>query len=544
MDATIAKAERSPQIFPTPRDIRNAPTSRVALEVLQATQVGRVPSVDTVQTLLSRYAANTPRSYDAQLPRVPWPAAATVDPESQPEWMDPRDVHFYAPVVSFEHYRSELPDTRPPLVTTPRRDYYEIDDPNDALFRATLGAIEMLPDADKAEVVPWMVRLINAIPPDEFEDYLPRVLHFIEKSPRSADLLTPIMDYLYQYADDYTNGVFQDGEGLISRVYEIAWQVGTFHSELALRSLALRSNDTETRRLLGMIINERNYTDVINHVSTLIEANPDTPLAKKLERIGRMLLGQDPNDESIPFFTAAYELYRKHPLKDYHYLEKELPQDLKMIRLALAQTTGKGKVMEWGSGEGRVTKAAAKEMPKEEFIGIEILPEHVVEAKREDETGRVTYIVGDIKRTVLPDKSAKLIVSLGRTLMAFDERELATILAEVKRQRCPFLFSYGDPESPKYQRDVLYFFEILKGLQVAKYSRMSPEDAKKELDVVISSSDGKNWVHRYVFSREKLTRIFEGAGMKLTALETVPIPDLEGARSIYYLAEPMDESAG
>lgn len=524
--------------FPSVAEIYNRNTVDLVVQVKSAAETGAAPSLVAAQALLSRVVEEMQEGYLGELPHVPWP----VSPDtlrvkaSNPYFTTDRHARSI-------HAASEIGVKV--TIGTSGRETYLGKTPTDVLFDSTLHAVKNLAPYDQAEFITWMAKLIDVVPPFELEGYVPDMLQFIANSPNAPELFTHILDYAYQHADEYYAGVQYQGRTYESHAYEVVWKMGYQepYRELALKSLSLGTDDDRTHRILGMLINESNYAETLNSVQNLIKAHPETSLAKRMERIGRMLLGRGP-DEDIPFLTASHELYNKFHLDLYTYLEQELPQDLEVFEQVLAQINKspgiKGTVVELGSGTGRFLNAGAKRFPNESFIGIEILPEYAHLAKKRDTTGRVRYVVADIENTGISDGEAKLVASFARTLNALDRDRLIKVVREGKRLGKRIVFSYADGQSPKYEQDKLYFWELLKGLGIPRYIRMTKEEAVKELDVIISSSDGVHWVSRYVYPDEELAHIFQQAGMKLTKLKTVDIPGLAGARSNYFFAEASD----
>jgi len=529
-------------IYPlNPSDVRFGDRVTIVRNVVHMLDQGDKPDLNLVESLLSRVITDERTTYvlsdDNKSREVIWPDSeiqtmSSNFPLDSTQWYG-ADKEIQQKHLRENHEDDTIDHPVPKNLSKMYPDGIHDFDDYDALRLVTLELARRLPESEQIQCAKWAIRLIDFLA--DPDDFIPQVLGFVSDMKQSGEVFKDILEYVLDEVQDYKGS-------------EIAWRLAVFdkYREDSIVALTLEGDDTRTRDILGVLINENNYADTINTVQKILRHPPENLDTYRVERIGRMLLGLDPDDKNKPFFTAAYELYQKFNLDKYGYLEKELPQDLTIIREVLGQISEGGSIVELGSGTGRVTNALALERP-EKIIGVEVLPEYIKAAQQRDTTHKVEYRQGDWRNTDLPDGSAKLVMSLARSLMAADEKELQQVILEARRlcgKNGKMLFSYGNPNSEKYKKDKLTYLDILKKLHTERYENASLEKVVDELDVIVSSSDGIHWVNRYAYSEEKLKRLFQNCGMDLSVIKEAPILGLEGASSYYYMAVPQGEPLG
>ncbi|MBM3283558.1 hypothetical protein FJY90_04935, partial [Candidatus Gottesmanbacteria bacterium] len=333
--------ERENAEFPmTAADARcvGRPSNRRALvqNIAWALERDIKPSLDVVEALLSRTVRDMrwSSSIGEDEIDVPWPATANAEqPRRLPELyeFDPHDYHEY--VVPPSGSRN-----------APFPDGLSDNDNQDALEIATFTLMARLDAREKVEAVRWALGLTDEallLEPDD--SYLINLFDVIEQSANKDELYTLVADHIYEHRQDYNYRIHESNYRIDSPIDELVWEIcfSSHGYEPIIKYIDALEDAQKAKILLGILIDGSSFPRAINCVRGLVD-NPGTPaeLRLRLERIGRMMLGKDPDDTSIPFHATIEAFYHAFHIGDYVTNQVVTQYELDLLQKGLEADIG------------------------------------------------------------------------------------------------------------------------------------------------------------------------------------------------------------
>lgn len=416
-----------------------------------------------------------------------------------------------------------------------------------ALAYATLASLRTLSPGDKARALDWFSTLIpyigdSSIFAERLESVIRSCPEFKTASPGPyATLEKSLLNSASSETDKYDSG-------------DASKEPKFFDADKFIRDLAKESPDGETlQALLGILVNQDNYVDILNKLREIILMESiDSKLVAKLNRLGRALQGNDPDDLSIPFYAQNSDFYRDMRSDQLPQLTAETGEEIKIIKEKAGSVKKVGAIIDLASGQGRLAIPLAK-IGLRPVIALDLSAEmlQTIENQKLD----ITSIAADMTRIPLEDDTAKIIECFGRSLMELSRDQLRDLAHEIKRligNDGLFLFNYGSRDCLKFQKDLMRTVKVLRSIDSIEIKGLSDVEAMARTRTVIGSPDPekKKWVNRYLYTREEIAQIFDEAGLTLENIAHRPIPGIKGAMTDYYLARakpppasnPVEES--
>jgi hypothetical protein len=135
----------------------------------------------------------------------------------------------------------------------------------------------------------------------DWDDFNLCLMSFVRESKNPDLVFSKVGDAIYEQADRYHYKLQEYGwswqESYVDNlVKELTFFQGT---GLMLKYLCGLEDGDKTRKLLGIIVDDSSFPEVINSLRNYFNETKD----RRATGVGRVLIGADPDDESVDFFT-------------------------------------------------------------------------------------------------------------------------------------------------------------------------------------------------------------------------------------------------
>lgn len=495
--------------------------------------INEEPSLGVVEALLSRTVDDLLDFYEQdafilrQRQRIPWPESASVPPAEKGRLYDQsKDYYIVEPGVSPKY----------PHGLTDRGD-------EDALQWVTFDLLERLNPQQKVKATRWIFRLADLVPPSEMMDsFAGHTTRFIEKSPNNEELFGLLMRYLYQRRNkivySYHNKDFR------SAVDDLAWSAGTFHERSMVKSLAFVKDETKIRPMIKLVVQLVSFPDTINWVRDILEDDSvAAPAQARLEKVGRILLGLDPNDDSLPFHTRLENLYAVIKFEEYL-----LSLRTEEARIALLKGLFKrqgissdARILDLGCGTGWLVSGLRREGYTNVY-GIDLTKRHIQVATEKYgpyfSLGSWFDLPQRGKGVEVPfgEESQDVIFCLGRSLThAEDEEKLRQVIRNISNTARPGALVVVDMPNPRQGRTWEYVRRYREQMRKLGFLEKEVED----LWFICDSPDGKNFYNRYVPPEGKMVNILSAGGFKILETRKEEAPDDRGDMTVVFICRKL-----
>lgn len=571
------------QIFPTSNELQQLDWEQIVARIDQGLNQQERPSQELVDILMRRYILETLDFRDD--------TGYSFDPEDfdysemQNVLKEIDDLREHYQLDTFkglpeEHnYEQEfmmpqvvtmtaLPEDSKEVYLTLDRDdrYYK------GKFKMLLHVFNRLSVEDQAttvqELVPYLTsRICTEDEIRQLRDTLDLDLQTDELRPTAtrAKLHKPIIDFLVKNRDQSVENTSEEDvaqkSGKNITELDAYWRINSMMDlssdfELLLEYTQLE-NFEEVKSITGLFIWPETYPYFINDVREALERTDISETQRKnLTMIGRGLLGADPYDESINFFTQLNKLYNE--MKFEHYKPNELSTifDSNVI-LSVVETMKRKnpKLFQIGVGTGRhfeQIEKMTKDWPEEnkpQLMGLDANERHVEVAKQKVSEA-VKLFTGSWLDLPVDDESLDMIVSLGRDLPHAENAEnFLDIFVGAYNKLKPggiFLFDHPNPLKGAYPfaRE-----RVKKAMELFGVKRHLIEHAT---DFIIDGPEEGKLYNRFAPVQEKVIEDVELTGATMftdvehfycAELIRVPIEDGHGSENVIYIAyKPEDNS--
>lgn len=427
------------------------------------------------------------------------------------------------------------------------------------LLHVSIEAIAKMKPHEQDELIHWVFdKLIDNVsePGDLREEILPEIFWLIRTSPNKSRLMWHAMNYVHTHSDNYHYKILLKEDereyGFGTAVDEVAWRIGRESSgqEEGLKYIASMDNDETRRKFLGILIDNTSFVDTLNGVRRLLRDTENAQNKNQFERLGKMLLGFDPDDRTKTFHTGLDTFYNAVDLNKMDHLNAATEFDLKVIKDTIAEYALEDdlKVIV-GCGKGRHTNPLARDGIRG-LVGIDIVKEEVEEAKKADTTNSVNYHTGDWDdmSEILPTGSAGFYANIGRNLTHVEKKEkFKTAVKETARilgKGKYALIDMPDNNSGLYRVFRQRLMGILKSLGIPFDKLGDEETALSYIEHTVDNPfpndpTTTDWMNRYTPSESTITEVLKEYGLQVVKKFQDEIKGWGGAQNVYYVAQKI-----
>lgn len=313
--------------YPTEAKIRSGRTDEVAYQTLNALRLGITPSRETAFALVRREIDGTQWDSSKAIGiGSKNKASLTAVRSKQPH-------RFFTPVFNEHHGLSDAE-----LVAMRRRIVVDPSPPPSGfieksaekiLSRVSFELISSMPDSVQLEAMRYIshnldkLNLDKEVQPSDSEAF--RALSEFLKTSSNRDFLIPdLLSYIGENTSDYTYRVLTSFYHEHTKADLVVAAMGKARDcyPTVMKHLAGIEDDTQMRKLLGIFVDRSSFAEIINSVRKAIENGENAALRPSLERIGRLLLGFDPDDTSRNFHANLDEFYKACDLSKMEHLQE------------------------------------------------------------------------------------------------------------------------------------------------------------------------------------------------------------------------------
>lgn len=330
-----------------------------------------------------------------------------------------------------------------------------------------------------------------------------------------------------------------------------------------------------------------NHAEFLNAVRSLLAIEQTEPNKKEnLIKIGRVLLGAEPDEESVEVYRSLSGLYDAISFAEYKPNQEATRMEVDIIDKTLALLIQGNDdqdriLLQIASGTGRHLQEYVKrrqadhKYPKVKFFGIDASAKHVEQAKNalEGLGGRESadmVSIGSWDDIQLPDNSVDMAISLGRDLPHAEtgegfERAIKSVFRVLKPGGI-FIFDMPNPDKgayPESRRRVLRAMERIHGRE----NRDVTEEYASYIGTIIDGPETGKLYNRYCPPPENVMDCVRRCGHRISfhsdkarlpahrrgtftfqkevsfcceEIMRVPISDGHGSENVFFLAYKPD----
>ncbi len=357
--------------------------------------------------------------------------------------------------------------------------------------------------------------------------------------------LSDIIDKIYLQRKNYKYRILKNGAGsnkYTKNHYFPIEQLFAKHQEEILLYLGEQNDLDKVKIILGIFIDSTSFADVYHSVRHLIKKTDNPKVQSGLIKVGRILLGFNP-DSSVPFYGCLDDFYRDVHLNKQKYINVSTGHDIELIYSFLKKNRfGKYSrdkhILEAGCGQGRICNALAQRGIRG-IKGIDISQSNLEEAKKNDPACLVAFhYINWEKVDFLTKGSIDCILNVGRNLHHVKNyNDLCKTVLEMKRlmhKKSKALVDFADNNTGKYKEYRKRLLQVLKEFGIPYDKLGSIEKQLEHIEYTVDTPDGKHWLLRYVPHKETIIKVFTDFGFKIKEYEKETIENWHGAQSIYY----------
>lgn len=533
----LTPENQEPPRIPTIDEIANSDRWAVIHHAVDMLDKGIKPSTEIVQALFSRtvldlrsgyffrkeekYLIPFPNRMKARLP-LTWPAPAVL-PRLQRYLLPESDYDASAVVIKngvSQTFANGLPDN----------------EDCDAMAKVAFKTLESLNIDQMKEVTDWLFdKLQDRIPEADRLDFIFPLLKQVNQLETKREFFPKAMDYIYKNRGKYHYTPYEYPVKIGNPLQDLIFELSFSNLDNCLEAIAAQDEE-KARILLGMFINNNSFPRAINSVRQLLK-DPDIPFQSRvnLERLGKILLGFDPDSETS-FHTSLNSVYAAVEFEKYPPNLSANEDDLKIISTVIKQIGPNGVVVDLGTGTGRISKGLKRNGVENPIIGIDISPENLRKATAEKQEKDPAFLEASWYKIPLAEGKAKLVTSIGRCLPHAEEgRNFEKVIKEANRILAPegiFLFDLPNPDKGEYLAGRKQFINFLRNAGIPIDELGGEEEILKYTPYVIDSPDGINFYNRFVPPIEAAIAILKRYGFEAEVISRRPIAYIKDGQEI------------
>lgn len=516
-------------VFPTPAEIRGTYGDILEKKLVRLLDVGQTPSVETAKWLISRMVFDS----DSTLP-VLWP-----DTTTQPRQMviDSRDL---AMGNDFDVIAKGVSTTFPEGINDSSTDF-------GAIVPITFKILERLEPHGQEEAFKWMLELIDSIPADDMQDFMEASITGLISGSQVGDILAyDLIDYLYERREEifkYGKVSYADESGL----GQLAYMAGIFEPRFLVRGLGHEPDEQKRLELLGLAFSlSEKPAELIQGIRDEVNEPRIDEIAKsRLESAGKVAIGFSPDDPR-PFHTCLESVYENANFENYEVNKKITTSEVALIQQVLGECSLKdGIILDLACGTGRISIALSIANPELSIVGVDISETNLAKARGLDSNHKIDYRTGDWKTIPFPDKSARLVILLGRSIQHSNPEEVLQIVDEISRllpSGGELLVDVGNPNLGDYLENRKISFETATRLGAKDRQTGEPLHHLEQVDWIVDSPNGIDYYTRWSPQIHTVQEKLSASGkFEVSVYHVAEIPDGHESQNVYLLAKRVEE---
>ena len=454
------------------------------------------------------------------------------------------------------------------------------DEGEDPLETVSLLAYNSLSTEQKKAALAWMLYVSEKH--TVFPEMNTNDVYFLNTFGmyQNSEILNTFLDYIDSHKQQY---VFTQQQALNhgtppvldTVVNSLLWN---FPEDKIIAEAILSRPEEEQKAFLAIKIDQSGYANTLNAIRNALDKKMYSPSTEaKLLRVGKILLGIDPNDQEHVFHTnlnAVYEALGEY-FKDYTPNLHANEQELAMLEGAVSNVVDQRAahnpehagitVVDLGCGTGRIANGLAKKHLTgiREIIGLDNSPDVLSIAQAElsqvkdAQMTPVTYKQSDWNAFKLvktaedpagewesnldfPPSSVDMLICIGRTLTHAEDTDRFKSLVEKAAAAIKpggvMIFDFPDPNKGAYLENRKQLLHRLQAIGVP-----IKDDQLDTIDYVVDSADGKNLYNRYTPQMETIKKTFGYERFSVEELARAEIAgDLwTGSENVYFIARKL-----
>lgn len=190
----------------------------------------------------------------------------------------------------------------------------------DSLLPVIEEVLKRVPDEDHAEVIEWIVQVLQFQNIDTMDSFLKTTMAFIRSKNVSSQSVQPLFEYIQRESSTYEYNFEDTGYHPDYRSYleELLYSHEFTQSILEKVIFCLAQQPlADVKKTLSVLVNNKSYSQILNAVRAQIDSHTMRPAERSnLERLGKYMLGIDP-ESPIPFHTSLNSVYQKINFENY-----------------------------------------------------------------------------------------------------------------------------------------------------------------------------------------------------------------------------------
>lgn len=411
--------------------------------------------------------------------------------------------------------------------------------------KVAIKAFEMATPSEQLEISKHILKIYPYIDDLDHGTVARGLIKMFEKSDSYEEIFSLFAEKIWEQRNEYNYRITEKTSVSGGWIDDMAEDVALYtDGKQAIKYLSKLNDNIKIKKMLGIFVDSASFPKIINATRDYLLESKDP----RVERIGRMLIGEDPDDTSIVFHTRLENIYERVDFSKYPANLAAVEQEVDLIMHLIKNGDV---ILDKGCGTGRFSNELAKRC-KEKSISVKIIAfdystENINKAKESDSTKTVLYFQGDWNSIPLEEESVDLIIDLGRNNTHVENWDkLVKALVEPTRLLKPtgkILADWPDPNKGEYLENRKRYMKILQGLNIP----IDPENPKdlENFSYVIDGPDKKdeiegaakygNVYNRYTPQFKEIKSAYGQVRLDPKEIDKKPIAGWKESDNIYYL---------
>jgi SAM-dependent methyltransferase len=528
----------------TIEDIQKCTISDLALIIDDLSSEGAEPSIPAVQALLSRWIDDQNSRYYTEENATPLPVPYPSSDGRGRSGLKPSR----APA---DEYDIVKPGTS---TLFPRGISYH--DDSEVAGQVALPVINRLSAEKKGAAARWLIHLLSktGVPFDDF-DVFHALSRWIMQSDDRVACVGAMLDYIAENTHELHYDQYETTHRGFKNVFESVADslnyVLYLQKDIAPTLQYISQQPREKMlKMLGILVNVYDFPPVLNKIRELTsdDSQESEQTKKALERLGKMMLGVDPDDDRHPFHKCLRTVYEALHFEEYATNLEADTYETPVLTEILAAAPSEAVHMYFGSGTGRLTHHLAQNGIKN-VIGIDTSERNIETARRLNaelpEDYKVDYRIESWDKTSLSSHSVDDITSLGRAFSHVENEDgfenMAREANRILKLGGVMRFDFALNTEGEYRENRERYLQFLKNVG---FTFQDDAEALRNIEYVVDSASSPDdpEVHlynRYMPNQETIVSVLKRCGFQVAELDRRDIVDSKGEKkgtNVYYEA--------